>query len=121
MVVSRILSAGRLTLMSIMAAAQYRHTVTDLELPDLLVQADLIREATDQPGWQVVLDAIDAHKAKMLQRLLHEGTKPDDIPYLRGLIAGLDSMREAADSITRLAVERETEAKRHTAREMTHA
>lgn len=92
------------------AAAQYHHTVKDLELPDLLVQADLIREAMETPGWETVQAAIDAHKAKMLQRLLHEATKPDDIPYLRGLVAGLDSMREAAAAIVTLAVERERAA-----------
>lgn len=104
-----------------MAAPQYLRTVTDLDLPDKLVLADLIREASAHPGWQTVLDAIDAHKAKMLQRLLHEGTKPDDIPYLRGLIAGLDSMREATDAIMAHAAEAEAEAKRQSAREHTYA
>lgn len=104
-----------------MAAPQYHHTVKDIELPELLVQADLIREAREHPGWQAVMDAIDAHKAKTLQRLLHEGTKPDDIPYLRGLIAGLDSMREATDAIMAHAAEAEAEAKRQSAREHTYA
>ena len=55
-----------------MPAAQYHHTVKDLEVPDLLVQADLIRDAMGSQGWETVQAAIDAHKAKMLQRLLHE-------------------------------------------------
>ena len=104
-----------------MAAPQYHHTVKDLDLPELLVQADLIREAMQHPGWQAVQDAIDAHKAKSIQRLQHESTKVEVIPYLRGLLAGLDSMREAADAITTLAVERERDAKRQTAREMINA
>ena len=93
----------------------YTHTIQDLDLPELLVQADIVRELTDHPGWEIVKDAIDAHSQRMLARLLNEACKPEDVPRLRGL--GLSSMQDAADTIQAVAKEREAEAIKRTAQE----
>lgn len=100
-----------------MAAAAYRHLVRQLELPDLLTQADLVRETVATPGWQIVLAAVAEHESRMLAQLLNETTRPEEIPRLRGLVAGLKSMHEAADSILSLAEEREAEANKRIAQE----
>lgn len=98
--------------------AQYTHTLQELPLPDLLTRAELVRETTRTPGWGYVLEAIAAHEQKMLARLLNEATKPEEIPRLRGLLSGLASMREAAETILDSAKEAEDEARqRHVARE----
>lgn len=93
-----------------MAAAAYKDLVTKLGLPELLMEAEDVRDATQTPGWKLVQASIDVHYERTLQRLLNETTKPEDIPRLRGLVEGLRSMRDAADAITGLATERETAA-----------
>lgn len=101
-----------------MAAPAYTRTARELKLPDLCRNADLIRETMATPGWTLVLEAIAAHESKMDEQLLNETTKPDDFLRLRGLIKGLRSMREAAESILELATEREAEANQRTAQEL---
>lgn len=96
-----------------MAAAAYRHLARELDLPDLVMQADLIRETTQTPGWGFLVASIAEHKRKMLDQLLHETTKADDVPRLRGLVNGLGCVEEAAEAILSLAKEREAEAKRN--------
>lgn len=103
-----------------MAAAAYRHLARQLELPDLLMQADLVRETMASPGWKLVVDSIAEHEQKMLAQLLNETTKPEEIPRLRGLVTGLRSMQEAADSIVSLAEERLRDAQRESARAQEH-
>ena len=93
-----------------MSAAAYKSQVENLELPELIGQAEIVRDATETPGWRLVQASVDAHRDRMLRRLLNETTKPEDIPYLRGVVAGLESMREAADAIVTLAEERERAA-----------
>lgn len=100
-----------------MAAAAYRHLSRQLELPDLLRRADLVRETMASPGWEIVLAEISEHESRMIAQLLNETTKADDIPRLRGLVTGLRAMQEAADSILELAMEREREANQRTAQE----
>lgn len=95
--------------------AAYTHTVQDLELPELLVLADDIRELMDHPGWRPVVEAIAAHRERMYARLLNESTKPEEVVRLRGLLSGLASMQEAAETILELAREREREAQQETA------
>jgi hypothetical protein len=99
-----------------MAAAAYRHLVRQLELPDLLLQADLVRATTATPGWKILVDAIGEHESRMLAQLLNETTKAEEVPRLRGLVNGLRSAQEAADSILTLAEERLSEAQRESAR-----
>jgi hypothetical protein len=103
-----------------MAAAAYRHLARQMELPDLLTQADLVREAMATPGWEFVVASIAEHEGRMLAQLLHETTKPEEIPRLRGLVNGLRSMQEAADSIVTLAEERLRDAQRESARAQEH-
>lgn len=104
-----------------MAAAAYRHLSRQLELPDLLVQADQVRETMATPGWEILAAAIGEHESRMMKRLLHETTHAEDIPWLRGLVQGLRSMQEAADSLISHAEEREAEARRKTAQETANA
>jgi hypothetical protein len=91
--------------------AAYTHTLRELDLPDLLTRAELVQATTASFGWQYVTEAITEHERKMTARLLNEATKPEDIPYLRGLLSGLRSMREAAETIVAFAADREAEAK----------
>lgn len=91
-------------------AAAFKQIVQPMMLPELLMEAENVRETVDTPGWKLVQDSIDAHHALMLKRLTHEGTKPEDVRYLQGLLAGLTSMREAAETILTLAKEREEQA-----------
>lgn len=101
-----------------MANAAYTRSLHEMDLPDLLYRAETVRELADHPGWKFVLSCIADHEAQMLQRLLNETTKPEDIGRLRGLLTGLSSAREAADSIVSHAADREREAnKRHEAQE----
>lgn len=81
-----------------------------MDLPDLLTGADDIRETMATPGWTLVMAEIDAHRERLTARLVHQSAKPDDIPYMRGQIEALRSMREAAESILVLAKEREQAA-----------
>jgi hypothetical protein len=92
--------------------AAYTHLLEDMPLPDLLMQAEMVRELADHPAWVFVLEVIAEHERKMLARLLNETTKPEEIPRLRGLIAGLQAARDAADTIVSFAVDRERDAKR---------
>lgn len=95
-----------------MAAAVYaKSSMNDLDLRAVLDIAEDVREATQTPGWQRIAEAIDQHRDLMLQQLTHRGTKPDDVRYLQGLVAGLASMRDAADTIVAYAGEREAEAR----------
>lgn len=100
-----------------MTVAAYTRSLPRDDLPALLYQADMVRETTSTPGWRFVLAAIADHEQQMLARLLNETTKPDDVPRLRGLLAGLAAMREAADSIVSFAEEAEEKANRATAQE----
>lgn len=59
-----------------------------------------------------MLDSIGSHEQKMLDRLLNETTDPEEIPRLRGLLAGLKSAREAAETIVSYAAEAEEKANR---------
>lgn len=93
-----------------MAAAAYKDLVTDLDLPDLLTEAEYVHDATETHGWKLVLASIDAHRERLTRRLVHQSTKADDAIYLRGQIEALGAMREAADGIQALAKEREREA-----------
>lgn len=81
-----------------------------MTLPDLLRRADDVRNLARNPGWELVLDVIGSWEALNLQRLLNETTKPEDIARLRGLLTGLASAREAADSIVAYAEEAEAKA-----------
>lgn len=83
-----------------------------MELPDLLRKADEVRHVIEHPGFKFLVDSIAEREGKMLARLLNESTRPEDIPRLRGLVAGLRSIHEAADSILTFADEREKEANR---------
>ena len=90
----------------------FTDTVRDKKLPDLLMDADLVRDLTAHPAWKIVAAAVDAHRERLLVQLMSPGAKPDAVDRLRGEILGLQSMRDAADSIVQLAVDREREAKR---------
>lgn len=93
--------------------AAYTHTLPqDMPLGDLLMAAELVKEATQHPGWQHVQDAIQAHHDRMYARLVNESTKVEEVPRLRGLLSGLASMREAAETILAVAEEREAEARK---------
>lgn len=81
-----------------------------MEDADLFRTADLVREATATPGWKFIADSIEEHERKMNDQLLNETTKPEDIGRLRGLITGLRSMQQAAQSILDYAEEREAKA-----------
>lgn len=80
------------------------------DLPRLLEMADLVREIQRAPAWQYVQAQIASYEQQQLARLLNETTKPEDIPRLRGLVAGLASMREAAESIVAFAEDAERKA-----------
>jgi hypothetical protein len=94
-----------------MQAAGYRHLARQLEDPDLFRIADEIKETMATPGWGFVVDSIAEHERRMTNQLLNETAKDEDIPRLRGLVVGLRSMQEAAQSILALADEHETKAK----------
>lgn len=98
--------------------AAYTRNLPKDDLQALIFQADMVRETVASPGWRFVLDAIEDHESRMLTQLLNETTKAEDIPRLRGLVTGLHSMREAAESILEFATEREREANQRTAQEL---
>lgn len=102
-----------------MATAAYKDLALALKPSDLFLQAELVREATETPGWKFVLASIDHHRERLTTRLVHQSTKPEAVDYLRGQIEALQSMREAAEAIMRLAEEREAEA-RQQAQEHAH-
>lgn len=93
-----------------MSVGEYKDLVTDLNLPELLTEAENVSEAMATPGWKLVQASIDFRVQRLVQRLVQPGTKAEDIGYLRGQIAALAAMREAAEGITSLAKEREREA-----------
>jgi hypothetical protein len=95
-----------------MASAAYTHVISEMELPAQLMGADDVRALEGLPGWRLVLASIDAHKERLLAQLLNPTAKPDAVDRLRGEIRGLDSAREAADTIVQFAADREREAKR---------
>jgi hypothetical protein len=99
----------------------YGHAARSKELPDLLMDADLIRELTAHPAWEIVAGAIDAHHTNLVAQLLNPTAKPDDVNRLRGEIRGLQSMREAAATIVGLAEDRLAVAQRESARAQEHA
>jgi hypothetical protein len=92
----------------------YTRALHDMELADLLTRAELVREMTETFGWRYLTEAIDQHEQKMLARLLNESTHPEEIPRLRGLLSGLRSAREAAESIISYAAEAEEKARQRT-------
>lgn len=94
------------------AQAGYRHLARQYEDVDLFRTADLVREAMATPGWKFVEASIAEHERRMNDRLLNETCRDEEVPRLRGLIAGLRSMREAAESICLYAEEREQEARK---------
>lgn len=93
-----------------MVAAGYRHLARQLELSDLLVKADEVRETIATPGWEFLLASVAEHESRMTLQLLNGSTPPDEVTRLRGLIAGLRCISEAAESIVHLAEEREQDA-----------
>lgn len=95
-----------------MAAAAYKDLVADLELPELLAAADDLRDLAETSGWKLVQGSIAVEAARVLQRLKNPTTKPEDVRYLQGLLAGLDAMTDAAGSIMALAKAREAEARK---------
>ncbi len=99
---------------------EYTTGLRDMELPALLLQADDVREVVETPGWRVVVASVEAREARALQQLLNPTAKAEDIPRLRGLLAGLAGMREAAESIVSYAVAAEEKAKSALAREHEH-
>lgn len=94
-----------------MQAAGYRHLARQLEDPDLFRIVEEIKETMATPGWGFVVDSIAEHERRMTTQLLNETCKDEDIPRLRGLVAGLRSMQEAAQSIQAFADERLAKAK----------
>lgn len=92
-----------------MAAAAYTHLARQLEPADLFRTADLVRETIATPGWKFLVDSIAEHEGKMLAQLLNETTRPEEIPRLRGLVAGLKATQEAAEAILSHAESREAE------------
>jgi hypothetical protein len=103
-----------------MAAPAYRHLARQLNDRDLFMQAELIRETIATPGWKFLVDSIGEHESKMLHQLLNETTKAEEIPRLRGLVQGLRSIHEAAESILAFADERADKARSAAAQENTH-
>lgn len=93
-----------------MAGAAYTRQARELELPELLTLADIVREATEHPGFKFVASEIEMHRAKLTERLVHASTKPEAVDYLRGQIEALGAITEAAEAIQRLAEERERAA-----------
>lgn len=91
-----------------------------MALPDLLMQAEDVRSMTEGRGWNLVLECIAAHEAKMLQQLLNQTTKAEEIPRLRGLLVGLASARDAAESIVSFAENEEKKANQRVAQEQSH-
>ncbi len=98
-----------------MAAAAYTRQARELELPELLSLADEIRDVTEHPGFKFLASEIALHQQKLTQRLVHTSTKPEDVDYLRGQVEALSAITEAAESIQRLAADREREARQETA------
>jgi hypothetical protein len=93
-----------------MVAAGYRHLARQLELSDLLVKADEVKETTRTPGWEFLVASVAEHESRMTAQLLNGSTAPEEVTRLRGLIAGLRCISEAAESIIQLAEEREQDA-----------
>jgi hypothetical protein len=93
-----------------MSAAAYKHLARQLEDADLFRTADLCARRSKRPASSSSRDSIAEHRQKMLAQLLNETTRPEEITRLRGLIAGLDSMEQAAQSILEFAMEREARA-----------
>lgn len=94
-----------------MVAAAYRHLARQLELPDLLVKADDVRETIATPGWEFLVASVAEHESRMTAQLLNASTPAEEVTRLRGLLAGLRCLSEAAESILALAEQREAEAK----------
>ena len=99
-----------------MAAAAFidvaKREYPDDMLPELLVAADALREVMATDSWRLVLESIDHHRNRLIDRLTNSTVKAEQIDYLRGTIEGLKSMREAADAILSLAEQREAEARK---------
>lgn len=72
--------------------------------------ADQVAALIETPAWKFLMARVAEHEQKMLARLLNESTKPEEIPRLRGLISGLASGREAAESVIAYAAEAERTA-----------
>lgn len=88
-------------------SAAYRTVIDQIEKDgeDVFMAATLVEQLRAHPGWQLVADSIAAHEQRCVDRLINPTTKPEQIPYLRGEITGLRSMREAAETIVSRAEE----------------
>jgi hypothetical protein len=75
-----------------------------------LVKADHVRETIATPGWEFLVASVAEHESRMTAQLLNGTTAPEEVTRLRGLIAGLRCITEAAEAILALADEREKEA-----------
>jgi hypothetical protein len=93
-----------------MAASAFTDYVRELDLPELIGEAEWVQDATETRGWRLVQASIDAHRQRLTARLVNSTTKAESIDYLRGQIEALGAMREAAEGIQTLAKEREREA-----------
>lgn len=93
-------------------AAGYRDLASQLDDADLFRVADLIREATETPGFKFLLDSVAEKERKAINRLVNRTAKPEDIRFDQGLVEGLRCIHEAATSILSLAEEREATANR---------
>lgn len=101
--------------------AGYRSVIDDMDDSELFMAADLVRDLTAHPGWKVLADSIAAHERRNVDQLVNFTTKPEQIPYLRGLIVGLRAIHEAADTIVTRAEEvREANRQRIAAQELEH-
>jgi hypothetical protein len=103
--------------------AAYRTVIDQIENDgqDVFMAADLVRQLREHPGWRLLEDTIAAHERRNVDRLVNETTKPEQIPYLRGLIVGLRALNEAADTIVTRAEEVRVEnQKRLAAQELAH-
>jgi hypothetical protein len=85
---------------------------SEMTLPELLLAAEHVRELAEHPGWVLVLDLLDGHARREMDRLLSMTTKPEEVTRLRGVLAGLRSPREAAETVLAVAADREREAKK---------
>lgn len=91
--------------------AAFSGSLSEMGLPELLLAAEHVERLAAHPGWVLVLDLIDGHARREMDRLLSMTTKPEEVTRLRGVLAGLRSAREAAETVLAVAADREREAK----------
>lgn len=99
----------------------FQHVIRDLELPDLLTQAENVEQLTNHPGWKLVLASIAAHEQRLTRQLMNPTAKADDIDRLRGEILGLASARDAAETILTFAADAERAANERAAQAQEYA